>query len=606
MIKRILDKRLERHFRNPVGIQRRVDRNLVGKQIAVTVPLDLQIAQDVLFLLPHRDNLPSAAEHQLEESRERHDHILGIVVLSALDQPDNRIERIVEEMRVDLLLEEPKLLPPQPPLVLLDLADHDVQMPGHVVDRIRERRDLILSALVRCPGLKIPLRDPGRHLHELLQRSCDAPDDVRAPRQDRKNQSRQQNAGKHHHVPDGDIESFLQPLDAPCLIVDVILDVILDQLGQDIDVVVEHVQVFLIAAALRQAVFDIVQPLLQCVDIAQQAAEPLPALAVCRDALKTLEIMSQFIDLGIRIRHRAVILKRLFHRKPPDHQSGNRQVRDNLIIRPGIAVQRDQKVDGHRCQRYADQQKQACQPFPDPVLARCLLCSPCSFHRSAPSMQEAFSIPGTASVLPSSATAASLHGKTLFSPGSGLSGLSALPPLPGKCLCHQAKRILPCSFPHLVPASLIVMLLYRYLSPVAAAKVDESDGIVIRTGRRAGIPRRRQTKRGVCLPRAANRHLLRCLSADCCICLKRLAANPYQLMLGLVAVGHISPFHHVRSSRDIRNPRGYQPCCQRLHRRDRLPALSQNIQKPSECVIAHPGAPFSIASVLHRALSVTT
>ena len=55
------------------------------------------------------------------------------------------------------------------------------------------------------------------------------------------------------------------------------------------------------------------------------------------------------------------------------------------------------------------------------------------------------------------------------------------PLLPGKRIRHQAECILPGSLPHLVPASLIVMLLHRYLPSVAASKIDESDEMVIRT-----------------------------------------------------------------------------------------------------------------------------
>ena len=83
--------------------------DLVVQNILIAELLDLQIAADVRLLFLHRDVVAPLAQSRAEEIGERrhhHDHLLRLV---RLRQPDDRIQRIVEKMRIDLRLQKLQL-----------------------------------------------------------------------------------------------------------------------------------------------------------------------------------------------------------------------------------------------------------------------------------------------------------------------------------------------------------------------------------------------------------------------------------------------------------------------------------------------------------------
>ena len=58
----------------------------------------------MLLLFPERNNLFPLAEHQPEKAGQGHHHVYRLIRLLILDQPDNRIQGIIQEMGIDLFL----------------------------------------------------------------------------------------------------------------------------------------------------------------------------------------------------------------------------------------------------------------------------------------------------------------------------------------------------------------------------------------------------------------------------------------------------------------------------------------------------------------------
>ena len=77
---------------------------VVGKLLLVAHALDLQIALGVLHLAADGDQFVALTDADAEQPRQRVDHHHGFRVLPLLAHPRNGIQRIVEEVGVDLRL----------------------------------------------------------------------------------------------------------------------------------------------------------------------------------------------------------------------------------------------------------------------------------------------------------------------------------------------------------------------------------------------------------------------------------------------------------------------------------------------------------------------
>ena len=143
VVERVLHQGLQRQLQNLVIVQRRIDPDVVLQYVVVAHLLDFQVAPDMLFLLPQGNKLPSPAEHQSEKVGQRHHHVHGLVGLVVLDEPDNGVQRIVQEMGIDLLLQQAQIQLAQLLLVLLCPLDQKLQVSRHVVEPPGQNLNLV-------------------------------------------------------------------------------------------------------------------------------------------------------------------------------------------------------------------------------------------------------------------------------------------------------------------------------------------------------------------------------------------------------------------------------------------------------------------------------
>ena len=273
MIDRVLHKRLERQLQDPVPIDVRIDINPVIKDILVSDLLYLQIAADVQFLVPDRNELSSVTERKLEKVRQRHDHVFCLFLLVPFNKPHDRIERVVQEMRIDLFLQKPKLSVAHLSLIILDLGNHDLQMAGHIIDRARHAPDLI-PGIHAGPGAEIAVRNALRDPCQLTERPRDVLQYHISNNDDCGDQKDQKKAGQCAERQDAGAQICAQVLNALRLIVNVILDVIVDQFRKNVDIIIEHIYILIISAAFDQIAADIVHAVLQRIDVPQKVLQP--------------------------------------------------------------------------------------------------------------------------------------------------------------------------------------------------------------------------------------------------------------------------------------------------------------------------------------------
>ena len=109
MVNCVFNDRLERNLVAEVIQTALVDLEAVGELVLVAHRLNLQVALRVLHLVADGDELMALADADAEQLRQRVYHHDRFLVLPPLAHPRNGVERVVEEMRVDLRLQGSEL-----------------------------------------------------------------------------------------------------------------------------------------------------------------------------------------------------------------------------------------------------------------------------------------------------------------------------------------------------------------------------------------------------------------------------------------------------------------------------------------------------------------
>ena len=97
----------------------------------------------MLFLFPDRYEFFSFAQYLTEKIRKRNHHIYSLIRFICLDQPNNCIQCIIKEMRINLLLQQAQIGFSDLLLIFFDLADQLLHISGHVIEAFRQHFDLI-------------------------------------------------------------------------------------------------------------------------------------------------------------------------------------------------------------------------------------------------------------------------------------------------------------------------------------------------------------------------------------------------------------------------------------------------------------------------------
>ena len=155
MVNRVFNDRLERDLVAEVIEAALVNLEAIGKLILVAHGLNLQVALRVLHLAADGDELMTLADADAEQLRQRVYHHDRFLVLPPLAHPRNGVERVVEEMRVDLRLQGSELRFAEVHLFgahgrhqLLDLPHH-VRKRGRQILHLAHAGDWLIDKIVR-------------------------------------------------------------------------------------------------------------------------------------------------------------------------------------------------------------------------------------------------------------------------------------------------------------------------------------------------------------------------------------------------------------------------------------------------------------------------
>ena len=108
---------------------------MIGKLVFVPYLLNLQVAPRMLQLFLDRDHLMSLADADPEKIGKRRHHLLRLFILSVLAQPRDSVQRIIEEMRIDLCLKRFQLCLSQTDLLLPHLLHQALDPEHHMPER---------------------------------------------------------------------------------------------------------------------------------------------------------------------------------------------------------------------------------------------------------------------------------------------------------------------------------------------------------------------------------------------------------------------------------------------------------------------------------------
>ena len=115
-----------------------VHREMVGELVLIAVFLDLQVGFGVLQFFFNRDQFVPTADADAEEPRQRVDHLDGVGIFATFAHPGDGIERIVEEMRVDLSLQRLEFGLAQHNFLLAHGGHQPLDTAHHMPEGIRE------------------------------------------------------------------------------------------------------------------------------------------------------------------------------------------------------------------------------------------------------------------------------------------------------------------------------------------------------------------------------------------------------------------------------------------------------------------------------------
>ena len=255
-------------------LQVRGDVDGVAHDILIPGLLNLEIAAHVLFLLPEGDDIPAPAEGVAEEGGQAGYHLYRLLGLLRLDEPDDGVHGVVEKVGVDLGLNQGQLRPAQPLLILGGLLDLTVQPAGHLFKAPVEGANLILLRLDGFPLLQAAAVDPLHPGAQLGNGPGDGPAQPDSPPGEEQHQQAGQGGDKNkigHQLPLG---LALEGVEAHCLIVKIVIHILLNEGGEDIDVVLQLALPGVVAAG----VLELADFLLQVLAQAEHARDGQPAV----------------------------------------------------------------------------------------------------------------------------------------------------------------------------------------------------------------------------------------------------------------------------------------------------------------------------------------
>src|SRR5699024_282988 len=115
----------------------------------------------------------SLTEYHTEKMRQRLHYTDHLVLITGLCQPNDDLERIIQKMRVDLLLHQPQLELLPRTGILLQFAHQPVQFLYHAVETVIEYGDLVSPAVFH-KSTEITFGQTARVLHQRVDRYTDA------------------------------------------------------------------------------------------------------------------------------------------------------------------------------------------------------------------------------------------------------------------------------------------------------------------------------------------------------------------------------------------------------------------------------------------------
>ena len=225
------------------------------------------------FLLRQRDDILTFAEGKAEKVGKIRYHLGGLGVFACLDRPDDGVHGIVEEMGVDLGLQQRQFHPAQGGLLLGGLLHQGVQAARHILKAFAQGAQLknvrgyrLMLGQVAVADLLHTGAQPGNGFG-------DGPPDAQGAAHQHPDDGRGGQGQQHQLSHQPDLHIPLQGVELYGLIVQVVVHVLLDQAGDDVDVVFQLGLAFVVGFGVP----DLVDLFLQIFAQVQHTADGQPA-----------------------------------------------------------------------------------------------------------------------------------------------------------------------------------------------------------------------------------------------------------------------------------------------------------------------------------------
>ena len=293
MVQGVLHQGLEGQFREAHRLQAGVHLNSIVQNVLVTGLLNLEVAAHMLLLFPQGNDVLPPAQGVAEEVGQVGHHLHRRLGPVRLNQPDDGIHGVVQEMGVDLGLQQRQLRFAQAGLLLGDLLNLGVDPGDHLLHPLAEGTDFIGLRADRLPDRQVAADDvlrPAAQVHHRLGDGPAQPDAVADQQQDQNGKERQQQQNLRPDLP-GNL--LLQKVQLHRLAVEVVIHVLLNQCGEDIDVVFQlH-----LAAVVTAGLLNLVNFLLQVLAQVQHAGDGPEAVLLAGGIEEVLRQVLGGLDL---------------------------------------------------------------------------------------------------------------------------------------------------------------------------------------------------------------------------------------------------------------------------------------------------------------------
>ena len=109
----------------------------------------------MFYLVPNRDDVLSAAQTDSEKPCQSRHRFNSLLPFPVFNQPDNDIQRIIQEMRVNLILQSHQLAPAFGLMLLHNIRHKPFQVFLHLADCLSQMPDLVKTGGLYL-GIQIP------------------------------------------------------------------------------------------------------------------------------------------------------------------------------------------------------------------------------------------------------------------------------------------------------------------------------------------------------------------------------------------------------------------------------------------------------------------